>query len=245
MLRLLAKILTAIYLLSATHFAISAEVAVELSGHTTPTTVKASYKVYKAGLLIGMIEEQFSRDGDNYKIVSTTETVGPLRLFLHDKLTVTSEGTIIAAGLKPNSYQFTRRDGQKKNISAEFNWAKHQIVSHHNDENEVFDLPAGTQDRLSAMYQFIFSIPRTSEVSLWMSQGKKAEQYRYLKLGEPVLALNNEPIPTVYYARDAKQGESKVHLWLAKGKHYLPVKIVFEDANGGSLEQVLVALYTE
>ena len=126
-----------------------------------------------------------------------------------------------------------------------FAWEKHQIESRHNDESETFRLPEGTQDRISAMYQFMFNIPRTTEVSVWMSQGKQAEQYRYRKLGEQVLTVNKENFPTVYYAREAKSGESRVHLWLAKEKYFLPVKIVFEDANGGSLEQVLTALHTE
>ena len=226
-------------------FAAVAIVAVQAQAcAAAPTSLRASYKVYKAGIWIGTIEEQFTRSNDNYKLVSATETAGPLRLFLRDQLTVTSEGTIGAGGLKPTSYQFTRRNDQKKNISSTFDWARHQIVSHHGGETEIFDLPDGTQDRASAMYQFVFSIPRTAEVSVSMSQGKKAELYRYRKLGEPVLIVNEEAIPTLYYVREAKEGESKVHLWLGKDKFYLPVKIIFEDAHG-SLEQRLVSVQAE
>ena len=224
-----------------------AAAALAEAADSTPTLVKSTYKVYKAGVWIGTIEEQFSRDGDNYKLVSDTETAGPLRVFLRDQLKVTSEGTIDAGGLKPNSYHFTRRNNQKKNISAVFDWSKRQILSHHADEDEIFDLPASTQDRVSAMYQFMFNVPRAAEVSLWMSQGKKAELYRYRKMGAPTLLINKESIPTVYYAREAAAGESKVHLWLGTGKdkYYLPVKIVFEDEHGASLEQILVSLHTE
>ena len=240
--RLLAKFFTAVCLFA---MALCLHPAMAQANEAAPTLVKATYKVYKAGIWIGTIDEQFTRDGDRYKIVSETETAGPLRLFLRDTLTVTSEGTIGAAGLKPNSYQFARRNDQKKNISAVFDWDQHQIASRHNGESETFDLPDGTQDRISAMYQFMFNIPRASEVSVWMSQGKQAELYRYRKLGEPMLTLNKENIPTVYYAREAKAGESRAHLWLAKSKYYLPVKIMFEDAHGASLEQALVSLHTE
>jgi hypothetical protein len=168
-----------------------------------------------------------------------------LRLFLRDHLTVNSEGSVDRDGLKPRAYHFTRRSDQEKNISAQFDWDKHQIVSRHVDVSESFDLPAGTQDRISAMYQFMFSPPHTDEVSVWMSQGKRAERYRYRKQGEVALSVNQEILPAVYYARDAKAGESKAHLWLAKTKYYLPAKIVFEDKNGGSLEQILVTLQTE
>ncbi len=237
----------AIFILAAHLLVTVATAALAEAADSTPTLVKSTYKVYKSGVWIGTIEEQFSRDGDNYKLVSDTETAGPLRLFLRDQLKVTSEGTIDSGGLRPNSYHFTRRNNQKKNISAVFDWSKRQILSHHADEDEIFDLPASTQDRVSAMYQFMFNVPRAAEVSLWMSQGKTAELYRYRKMGAPTLLINKESIPTVYYAREAAAGESKVHLWLGTGKdkYYLPVKIVFEDEHGASLEQILVSLYTE
>ncbi len=215
-----------------------------LAEAATPSMVKASYRIYKAGLFIGTVEEQFTRDGDNYRIVSQTETAGPLRIFLRDQLTITSEGMVGSTGLKPARYQFVRRDDQKKNIFAEFDWNKQQIFSHHAAESESFDLPADTQDRISAMYQFMFSKPTSSEVSVWMSQGKKAEFYRYRKQGEANLTVNGASTPTVYYARDAKAGESKAHLWLAKERYFLPVKIVFEEGNGSTLEQMLVSIQT-
>lgn len=210
-----------------------------------PGTIKATYKIYKAGIWIGTINEQFTRDNNHYRIVSDTVTAGPLRLLLRDQLTVTSDGAVDANGLKPENYRFMRRNDQNKNVVATFAWNIHQIKSQHADKQEIFDLPEGTQDRVSAMYQFMFSVPTAAAVSMWMSQGKKAEQYHYRKQGEPVLVINQESIPTIYYAREARADESKVHLWLAKAKYFLPVKIVFEDAKGGSLEQILVTLQAE
>ena len=217
---------------------------IALADAATPLMVKASYRIYKAGLFIGTVDEQFTRDGDNYRIVSQTETAGPLRIFIRDQLTITSEGVVGSSGLKPARYQFVRRDDQKKNISSEFDWNKQQIISRHAAETETFDLPAGTQDRISAMYQFMFIRPTASEVTVWMSQGKKAEFYRYRKQGEAILTVDGESMPTVYYARDVKAGESKAHLWLAKEKYFLPVKIVFEEGNGSTLEQMLVSIQT-
>ena len=94
--RLLAKFFTAVCLFA---MALCLHPAMAQANEAAPTLVKATYKVYKAGIWIGTIDEQFTRDGDRYKIVSETETAGPLRLFLRDTLTVTSEGTIGAAGL--------------------------------------------------------------------------------------------------------------------------------------------------
>ena len=150
-----------------------------------------------------------------------------------------------AAGLEPAIYEFRREKNQAKNISATFDWDKRQIVSRHEGKTENFDLPRGTLDRVSAMYQFMFSAPRSAEVVTWMSQGKKAEQYRYRKVDESAVAIGDMHFETVHYARESKPGESKAELWLAKDRYYLPVRMAFEDSNGMALEQSLVGLHTE
>jgi hypothetical protein len=210
-----------------------------------PSDVKAQYKIYKSGILIGNVSEHFTSTGDRYRIVSATQTAGALAWLLRDRLTITSEGRIGSTGLEPAQYEFRREKDQAKNLTAIFDWDRQQIVSQHDGKSENFDLPRGTLDRVSAMYQFMFNAPKTPEVLTWMSQGKKAERYVYRKQGEPVLTIGGTRYPTVHYAREAQPGESHAELWLAKNMHYLPVRMVFEDSHGLALEQSLVSLTTE
>jgi hypothetical protein len=206
-----------------------------------PTRVSAEYRISKAGVTIGNVSETLMRDGGAYRIVSQTSTAGPLRLFLKDRLTVVSEGRVADGGLAPMRYEFKRERDSQKNVSAEFDWTARQIVSRHGGVTEVFALPSGTLDRVSAMYQFMFSAPKADVVVTWMSQGKKAEQYRYRRVGEDVVRVGGRDLATVRFAREAKAGESKAELWLARDFNYLPTKMVFEDTNGLVLEQTLVS----
>ena len=210
-----------------------------------PTHVRANYKITKSGITIGTVEEDFARTGDQYKITSITQTTGPLAWILRDRLTITSEGRIGPAGIQPDLYEFKRQKDSKKNLSSRFDWEKGKILCDHEGQIEPFELPRGTLDRVSAMYQFMFNAPRTPEVLVRMSQGKRSEQYRYVKQGEPSLKVGNSEYATVHYVRDAKPGESRAELWLAKDRHYLPVRIVFEDSHGFSLEQSLLTLDIE
>lgn len=207
-----------------------------------PSVVKAQYRITKAGITIGNVEETFTREGERYRIVSETRTAGPLKVFLKDRLTVTSEGRVGAGGLMPQRYEFRRDRDAHKNVFADFDWAAGRIVSRHGDVTESFSLPVGTLDRVSAMYQFMFSAPSSETVVAWMSQGKKAEKYTYRKAGEPALTVAGRDYATVRYRRDAAAGESKAELWLAKDAYFLPVKMAFEDASGLALEQTLVSL---
>ncbi len=222
---------------------------------TSPTTVKATYKVYRNGILVANVDEKFERFSsasvsaekkDRYKITSDSRTDGAVSLLFREQLHYTSEGWIDALGLTPGIFTSTRKSTNKHNFTARFDWDRREIVREQerdgNVETEIFNLPAGTQDRLSSMYQFMLSSPSAQSISTNMTQGKNAEQYRYLKQGEPKLTTPAGEFETVHYVRDARQGESRAQLWLAKSKNYLPVRIIFEDAKGTTLEQSLVDL---
>lgn len=205
-----------------------------------PTEVRAVYKVYRGGLLIGHDEERFERRGDRYKIVSETHADGIASWFLRGPFLMVSEGRIVGDELQPLSYSSSRGD-PARTLSARFDWEHNQIESTRRDKKEFFDLPAGTQDRLSVMYQFMLRAPVGDSVTVWMSQGKRSESYRYVKQDETTVHAAVGDFAAVHFAREARAGESKAQLWLAKERFFLPVRIVFEDRNG-KFEQQLVDL---
>jgi Protein of unknown function (DUF3108) len=208
-----------------------------------PQRITATYKIYKAGLHLATDEETFVRNGDRYSITSQSNPIGALKLFVRDRITIKSEGRINANGLQPLRYEYSRND-PARNLRADFDWSKKQIRSSHGSTEETFELPDATQDRLSAMYQFMIAIPRTPEVIAWMSSGKKSERYVYVKQGEQTINTSAGDFATVHFVRDAHAGESKAQLWLAKDRFHIPVRVVFEDKNG-AFEQVLSNLVIE
>jgi Protein of unknown function (DUF3108) len=208
-----------------------------------PQKMTATYNIYKAGLHIATDRETFERVGDAYKIISESTPIGALKFFVKDRIVIKSEGRITNAGLQPLRYEYSRND-PARNVRAAFDWGKKEIRSSHGSTEETFDLPESTQDRLSAMYQFMHAIPRTNSVTAWMSTGKKSERYVYVKKGEPTIKTNAGDFATVAYARDAQAGEAKAQLWLAKDRFHIPVRIIFEDKNG-AFEQVLSKLTYE
>jgi len=205
-----------------------------------PTQIHAVYRVYRSGLLIGHDEENFERQGDKYRIVSHVEAEGIASLFVRGRFSMTSEGRIVGDEFLPQVFT-SARGSPPKTLTAKFDWERKQIESSREDVKEYFDLPTGTQDRLTAMYQYMLRAPTTDIVVAWMTQGKRVEPYRYLKQGETVIRTTAGDFNTVYFARDTKDTKTKVQLWLAKDRLYLPVRIIFEDKNG-KFEQQLVDL---
>ncbi len=212
-----------------------------------PKKITAHYKIHKSGILIGTVEERFSRDGDTYTIVSETQTAGALKWILNDQLVLRSEGKIGSSGLVPARYEMTRQRDPTKNIISVFDFTKNRIFLTRpgGGMSENFHLPDGTLDRVSALYQFAFVAPATPEVSFLMNQGKDAERYIYRKMGEPTINVGETAYSTVHYVRETKQGQANAQLWLAKDRHYLAVRMIFEDSRGLSLEQTLVDVKVE
>lgn len=216
---------------------------VAAAGFASPADIKADYKISSNGILIAQVSEHFKRDANSYTIVSESRSVGILGLFFHDTLKITSEGRITSDGLQPIKYEFSRASDGSKTIIATFNWDLNQLKSEHDGKTENITLEPGTQDRLSIMYQFMLSPPRTNEVKAWMTNGKKIEQYIYHKQGNAELKTPAGDFDAAHYKRDARPGEDKAQLWLAKDRFFLPVRILFEDRNG-TLDQTLVTLST-
>jgi hypothetical protein len=156
-----------------------------------------------------------------------------------------SEGRIGPRGLEPLRFEQRRSGDATRDISATFDWEKAQLRSTYRGEHSVHALPAGTQDRLSVMYQFMNLAGAAERVRLPMSNGRKVDLYTYRKVDEPRLATPAGEFATAHYERVTEdEKENKAQLWLARDRFNLPVRVVFEDNRGLRLEQTLVSLVT-
>jgi hypothetical protein len=210
-----------------------------------PTQVEAQYQISAGGMTIGRVHETYVRTGDSYRIESTTRAEGVLKLFRDETVIVASEGRVGPRGLEPLRYEQRRTGDATRDISATFDWEKSQLRSSYRGESSVHALPAGTQDRLSVMYQFMNLAVAAERVRMPMSNGRKVDLYTYRKVDEPRLATPAGEFATAHYERVTEdEKENKAELWLARDRFNLPVRVVFEDNRGLRLEQTLVSLTT-
>jgi hypothetical protein len=210
-----------------------------------PTEVEAEYRVTTAGLTIGRVVETFHRDGDAYRIRSTTRSEGILKVFRDDTVTLRSEGRVGPQGLRPLRFEQTIRTDRARDIRAEFDWNRHLLLTDYRGEHSTHALPDGTQDRLSVLYQFMFLTRADPLVSMYMSNGRRVTQYTYRRAEEAPLDTPGGRFDTVRYERVTEsERENRAQVWLARDRFNLPVKVVFEDTHGLQLEQLLVSLTT-
>jgi hypothetical protein len=204
-----------------------------------PSSIQAVYEVYKDSIKVGKIEESYTRDGDHYTLTSTTSPTGLLALFKPEKVFVRSRGLVGKNGLQPLLFSHRRENDTSKDSDAEFDWKSGKITLIHQSQPETATLPPGTQDRLSAMYQFMFLPLKDGPLDFPMTNGHKLDSYHYAVARGPGMDTPAGKFGTLYLDSQPKPGERRTEIWLATQRHHLPCKMVITEANGDRLIQVL------
>jgi hypothetical protein len=211
-----------------------------LHAETSPSKIEVAYDVLKGSLKIATISETYVRTQDHYKIESVSEAVGVLALFKPENIQLTSEGTLTKAGLRPNVFSSHRKIDGDRDTRADFDWLAGRISLTDRDGKRTLPLPADTQDRLSAMYQFMFlALKDTTTLDFHMTNGNKLDIYDYLVAPGPKVRVPLGEFRTIYVASVPEAGANKTEIWLATDHDNFPCKMTITDSDGGQLTQVL------
>lgn len=208
-----------------------------------PASVKASYDLFKDGMHVAVVQETFEKTGAKYQIVSESNPAGLLALFVRTRVKAVSSGAVTRSGLRPDQFDYGRLDDASKNVSASFDWKTELLHLTFDGRNETIALPLDTQDRVSLMYQFMF-LPagKLSNLEFHMTNGKKIEPYRYQRAGSTALDTPLGKMDTLHLIKRRDAGDNAVEVWLARGRHFIPVKVLIVENDGSKFEQVITQL---
>jgi hypothetical protein len=133
------------------------------------------------------------------------------------------------------------REGEEdRNRSAEFDWNTMQLTMIEHAQRTVVPLPEDTQDRLSAMYQFMFlSLSKTDKLDFHMTNGGKLDIYNYRITHDQSVTVPLGTFKALYVASVPEAGVNRTEIWLATEHANFPYKMVITDPDGGKLTQVL------
>lgn len=205
-----------------------------------PSRIEVSYDVIKSGIKAATITEIFTRDKNGYHIDSVSKAVGFVALIKPEIITVTSEGTVTAQGLRPLTFTNKRKLDSDRNTSADFDWANKRITLNDRGRKRTEKLPDGTQDRLSAMYQFMFApLKNATRLDFHMTNGSKVDIYNYLLTPSQNVTVPLGTFNALYVTNSPKTNESRTEIWLATEHYNFPYKMVITDPDGDKLIQEL------
>lgn len=212
----------------------------------TPTKILAQYDVLKGNIKVATISETYTRTQDSYHIESIWKAVGLLALFKPENIQVTSTGSVNAQGLRPLTFIHTRKLDSKRNARADLDWNANQITLTDRAGVRTLPLAAGTQDRLSAMYQFMFApLKNSAKYDLNMTNGNKIDVYNFLITPNQSVTVPLGTFKALYLASPKIAKESRTEIWLAEEHAFFPYKMVITDDDDSTLTQVLTQFSLE
>ena len=206
-----------------------------------PKNIQLEYEVTRDDKPFATVKERFSQDGKQYHIESITKGVGVYALFGERKLT--SQGTITADGLQPNHFELHQGGSAKKSLITDFDWAKNTLNMQVKGKLKTAMLERTAQDLASYAYQFMYAPPKTNEVKVTLTTGKKLNQYIYtVANAKVVLETASQNYQTVHLT--SKTAEDSKQIWLAEEHFYLPVRYLVVEG-GTTLQQTLTKIHVE
>ncbi|MDE2117194.1 MAG: DUF3108 domain-containing protein [Betaproteobacteria bacterium] len=206
----------------------------------SPTRLQVSYDVFKGNLKGATITETYTRTQDRYHIESVSQAVGLIAMIKPETIRVISQGVLTAKGLRPLTFTNERKLDTERNARADFDWTTNRITLTDRAGKRTLPLPAGTQDRLSAMYQFMFApLKNAATLDFYMTNGSKVDIYNYLITPDQSVTVPLGTFKALYVASPPKAGESRTEVWLATEHANFPYKMVITDPDGDKLTQEL------
>lgn len=206
-------------------------------------SVVVSHNVLLNGMHIAVVNEQFENRNGRYHIVSESVPVGVFALVQRRSATVTSTGRITEDGLRPERFEGSRGANDLRRVNAEFDWEGASLTLSHDGRNERVDLPLGTQDRLSIMYQFMFfTYDKRRQIDFAMTNGRKLDHYRYTITRDVEIDTPLGRMATLHLVKQREAGGSETEIWLAPQHRYLPVRMLIVESDGARYEQVITRL---
>ena len=210
------------------------------------TNIDAHYDVLKGNIKVATMTETYTRTPGGYHIESVTKAFGLLAMFKPEVIHVTSEGTLTAKGLRPVTYIQERKLDTGRNTRADFDWKTKHITLTDRAGKRTLPLPAGTQDRLSAMYQFMFApLQNAAELNFNMTNGSKVDDYSYRITPDQSMTIPLGTFKALYVANPQQNGASRTEIWLATEHGNFPYKMTITESDGDQFTQVLTQINFE
>lgn len=210
---------------------------------TTLQAVQAQYDLSLNGAPIAVMQESFENSNGTYQASSETRAIGVFALVQHRPGRVTSSGAVGSDGLRPETFDGTRGTGDARRVHAQFDWTTNTLTMSHDGRSDTAPLPAGTQDRLSVMYQFLFLDPATlKNLTFTMTNGRKLDQYRYTIGPDTAIDTPLGRLAVIHLVKQHAAGETATEIWLAREHRLMPVKMRIVEDDGKRYEQVISRL---
>jgi hypothetical protein len=218
----------------------SALVVISPASAAAPASAEITYNLFRNNILLGTITETFETKDGSYRATSEARATGLFALVQREPVRFVSTGDLTKDGLRPQRFE-GRQSG--KSMSADFDWPGAKLTLDHDGLNHALALPPGAQDRLSIMYQLMFSVQKKAPfMDFAMTNGRKLEKYRYTAQPGVTIDTPFKRLDTIHLVKQREADDTGTEIWIAPEYGNVPVKVLIIEDDGVRYEQVVIKL---
>ena len=190
-----------------------------------PQRVEIAYEIARGGSVLAEVSQRLEHDGRSYRLAETWKGKGIYAL--GGEATRTSQGAVVADGLRPQKFE-DKRPGRDMRQASFVPAAKTATLLR--------------QDQLSFFWSLAFAPPQ-GVVTASVADGKRVTAYTYEVAGrERVRTPAGEFDALKLVKRRDNPQDKATEIWLAADRQYVPVRILIVEKDGTRIDQVAVKI---
>jgi hypothetical protein len=209
--------------------------AIAAAEHGLPRRGRISYTLYYGDerLPVGTVVHVWEAEAESYLLASEAESTGIVELIWPQRLRYVSRGKLTHRGMQPESFQVSRtRRGRSETAEARFNWSAGSLSYGHAQNQKSAPLPAGAQDLLSFIFQYVLMPPAPGRYRVPIATGSRFEVHELAVSEEERIETPLGTLRTLPIRQLPRPGEATLEIWLAADYRNLPVRIRHYDRGG-------------
>jgi hypothetical protein len=205
------------------------------TAHGLPRRGRITYTLYygEERQSVGSVVQTWEAGTESYLLASAAESTGLVELLWPQRLRYVSRGRITPQGMQPESFTASRtRRGRNEVAEARFDWAEGSLSYGRAQDQRSAPLPAGAQDLVSFIFQFVLAPPAPGRYRVPITTGSRFDVHEIEvsaqeRIETPLGTLRALPVRQL-----PRPGEATIEIWLAADYRYLPVRIRHYDRRG-------------
>lgn len=209
-----------------------------------PQKLSVQYEMSRNGTVMVTVSETLTHDGKLYRIESDAKGKGLFALSNRGALKRSSEGFVLNEGLQPREFRDQR--GDRPAEFARFDWSRRVVMGERDGKVETTPITGMAQDRLSFLWNFSFSPPKSKELVVDVADGRGVDRFRYVVAGSETLKTPAGEVNALKLVKQREPGDDRgTEIWLAIKHHYVPARVLVVEKDGTRIDQVVTRLPTE
>ncbi|WP_177166530.1 DUF3108 domain-containing protein [Nitrosomonas sp. Nm51] len=207
--------------------------------------------IVKTGIGHGELNEtvDINQESDvhTFSITSNAQATGIFKIINPGSIIRSSQGIVTEKGLKPTRYSDQRTNSNSS--LALFDWEKEILTLKHGTEEKQTPLQAGTLDRLSLSYHFIFSCTHELQagnlLGIHVTDGRSLQLMQF-KISSEKLSTPLGELDTIVLTK-LRNSDDKIQrkIWLAPDYHMIPVHIQSVEKDGLDVDKMIAELHID